>query len=70
MAIEVILKKWGNSIGIVLPKGIVEEKNLKKNDKIFVELVKEADLTKLFGTIKRKVSGQKFKNKVRNGWEN
>ena len=70
MAVEVTLKKWGNSIGIVLPKEIVEEKNLKKNEKIFIELVKEADLTKFFGAIKRKVSGQEFKNNVRSGWKN
>ena len=70
MAVEVIVKKWGNSMGIVLPKEIVESKNLKENDKIRLEIVKEADLTPIWGLIKkRKMNGQQFKDMVRKGWK-
>ena len=69
MATEVILRKWGNSIGIILPKELIEKKNLREKDKILVEIVKEADLTKVFGSLKRKISGQEFKNLARKGWE-
>ena len=31
--------------------------------------VKVGDLSKLFGTLKVKISGQKFKDMVRKGWE-
>jgi len=68
MATEVVLKKWGNSMGVVLPKELVEKEQLKKNEKIFLEIVKEADLTKIFGSLKRKMSGQEFKDLVREGW--
>ncbi|MBI2550101.1 AbrB/MazE/SpoVT family DNA-binding domain-containing protein [Candidatus Woesearchaeota archaeon] len=69
MAIEVVLKRWGNSIGVVLPKELIDKEKLKENEKVLIEVVKEADLTKLFGSLKRKMSGQEFKDMVRQGWE-
>jgi len=69
MAIEVVLKKWGNSIGVILPKDMVNKGKFKENEKVLIEVVKEADLTPLFGTLKRKMSGQEFKDMVRRGWK-
>ncbi len=68
MATEVSIRKWGNSMGIVLPKEFIEEKSLKENDRILIEVAKKADLSKLFGKLSRKMSGQEFKDMVRNGW--
>ncbi|MEK6886625.1 MAG: AbrB/MazE/SpoVT family DNA-binding domain-containing protein [Nanoarchaeota archaeon] len=68
MAEEVVIKKWGNSYGIVLPKEVMEKKHLKENEKIVIEVVKEANLQKMFGSLKRKMSGQEFKDMVRKGW--
>ncbi|MEK6819356.1 MAG: AbrB/MazE/SpoVT family DNA-binding domain-containing protein [Nanoarchaeota archaeon] len=69
MAVQVNLKRWGNSLAVIVPSKIIEEKNLKENDAIFVEVVKKADLSKIFGTIKkRKMTGQEFKDMVREGW--
>ena len=69
MAIVANVKKWGNSIGIVLPKELVRNQHLRENDRVIVEVAKEADLTKLFGSLKRKMSGQGFKDRVREGWQ-
>ena len=69
MAVEVVLKRWGNSMGVVLPKEMVEKEELKENQRVLIEVIKEADLTDIFGTLKRKMSGQEFKNMVRKGWE-
>lgn len=72
MATKVTAKKWGNSIGAIFPKELIQEKDIKENDKIFIEIIKEADLNKIFGTLKtqkRKISGQAFKDMVRKGWE-
>ncbi|MDP3765397.1 MAG: AbrB/MazE/SpoVT family DNA-binding domain-containing protein [Nanoarchaeota archaeon] len=70
MATEVTVKKWGNSVGVLLPKEFVEIQGLKEKDKVLIEIVKEANLTKIFGSLKRKMSGQDFKDMVREGWEN
>lgn len=69
MATKVIVKKWGNSMGIVLPKELVRKEHLKENDAVLVDVVKEADLSDLFGSLKRKLTGQEFKDMVREGWQ-
>ncbi len=70
MAIQVTIKKWGNSMGAIFPKGFLEEKNLKENDKVVIEVVKEADLSHLFGSLKGvRMTGQQFKDMVRKGWD-
>jgi len=72
MAVEVKLKRWGNSMAVIVPNKIVEERHLKENDRIIIEVVKEADLSGMFGSLKpkRKLSGQEFKDSVRKGWGN
>lgn len=63
-------KKWGNSIGITIPKDVIKKGNLKENEKIEVLIVeKTADLMNIFGSLKMKGSAQKFKDMVRAGWE-
>ena len=36
MAIEVVVKEWGNSLGIVLPRELVKKEHIKKNKKIII----------------------------------
>lgn len=69
MAIQVTIKKWGNSLAAIFPKEVVEKEHLKENDKVFVEVVKPANLKKMFGSLKTKMSGQAFKDMVKEGWE-
>jgi antitoxin component of MazEF toxin-antitoxin module len=68
MVVEVFVRKWGNSFGVVFPKDFVNEKGIQLNEKILVDVVKEANMDKVFGTLKSKVSGQDFKDEVRKGW--
>ena len=69
MAMQAKLKRWGNSMAIIVPNKIIEEKKLKENDEIVVEVVRKADFSNTFGIIKkRKMSGQEFKDMVRRGW--
>ncbi|HLC86232.1 MAG TPA: hypothetical protein VJG30_03025 [Candidatus Nanoarchaeia archaeon] len=69
MAVEVTVKKWGNSMGVVLPIDLVERQDIREEDKILIEVVKKADLKDLFGSLRIGISGQKFKNLVRKGWK-
>lgn len=69
MAIEVKVKKWGNSLGIILPKELVNEKNIKINDKINVDIGVKADLSDIFKTLNFKMPGQKIKDIARKGWD-
>ena len=39
--VEVELKKWGNSIGVILPSDKLKELGLSKGDKIEIDIVKK-----------------------------
>jgi len=69
MAFEVVVRKWGNSLGVVFPKEFIGKSRLRANEKVLVDVVKEADLRRVFGTLKAKESGQEFKDLVREGWK-
>lgn len=52
--IKATAKKWGSSIGIVIPKEIAEKERIKPGQKIEVILRKPAkvDMNKIFGSLK------------------
>jgi len=65
---DIAIKKWGNSLGAVLPNSIVLKNKLKENDKIRVFVVKEDDVLKrTFGKLKSKLkqSSQVMKDEFR-----
>lgn len=69
MTATVVVRKWGNSLGITLPKELVEGQNIKAGDVLSLPLViKKADLSKIFGSLKTGENSQKFKDRAREGW--
>lgn len=70
MVTETVVRKWGHSLGVILPKEVVEAKHLKEDDTILIEVVQKADLSDVFGSLrgKLKMSGQAFKDLAREGW--
>ncbi len=67
--IEVVARKWGNSLGITIPSEIVEEEHLSENQLIKVEIKPAFDLTKLRGLVKFSKSTQQLKEEMRAGWK-
>ncbi len=56
-------------MAVIVPSEIIEKKALKENEPFFIEIVRKANISNIFGSIKkRKMSGQKFKDLVREGW--
>ena len=69
-SVEVKIKKWGNSMAVILPKDFLEKEDLRENDKVILQRVKPANLMHLFGSAKgMKMTGQQFKDMVRKGWD-
>ena len=69
MTATAVARKWGNSLGITLPKELVERQNIKEGEVLSLPIViKKADLSDVFGSIKTRESGQKFKDRAREGW--
>ena len=67
--IETKTKKWGSSLGIIIPKKIVEEENLEQNQIVrilAVEVKSKIKTRKIFGALKNwKINAQTFKNQIR-----
>ena len=39
------IKKWGNSLGVVIPKNTVEEMALKEGEKVSIDIVKKQKIS-------------------------
>lgn len=61
-------RKWGNSLGITLPKELVEKEHIKENEEVKVFILKKSQTgERLFGMFKGKLtaSGQEVKDMIR-----
>ncbi|MFH1408424.1 MAG: AbrB/MazE/SpoVT family DNA-binding domain-containing protein [Nanoarchaeota archaeon] len=63
-------RKWGNSLGIILPKELVEQEGIEADDKVVVEVRRARRVRDFFGLLPQwKVNTQKMKDELRKGWE-
>ncbi len=68
MSIRAILKKWGNSYGVVIPKDEAARRGIKENDEIIIIIRKAVNLKDLFG--KYKLGDiQRLKDELREEWD-
>lgn len=68
--VEAITRKWGNSLGITLPKEAVEQGKLKPDMPIHVFIQeKKLDMSKIFGSYKFKKPTQQILDEIREGEE-
>lgn len=59
------LRKWGNSLGIVVPHGRAESERMREGEEITVLLIKSGNVLKeTFGTFKFKKSTQKMMDEI------
>ncbi len=67
--INVKLKKWGNSFGVVIPREVVEKESMKEDENVTLIVVNKNSnvLKETFGIGKGKLkkSGQEFKDEAR-----
>jgi antitoxin component of MazEF toxin-antitoxin module len=62
------VKCWGNSLGIVLPKALVEEEGLKEGEEVEVTVRKTSDVRTLRGKFPFK-DLQREKEEMKRGWK-
>lgn len=65
----VTVKKWGNSMGVILPRETVKNQGIKEGDEVVISVFKKGDLSNIFGTLKTKLTGQQLKELARKDWE-
>lgn len=67
MPFRTVLRRWGNSYGIVIPKDIALKEGIKENDEVEVIIKRTVNLKDLFGKYKFE-DVQKLKDDLRKGW--
>ncbi len=67
MAIRTVMRKWGNSLGVVIPREEATKEGLKENDEVEIVIKKAVDIRQLFGRYKFK-DLQTLKDEMREGW--
>jgi len=66
MAIQVKAKKWGNSIGFIIPSEAIEKLHIKPDENLEIEISKSSNVLKeMFGTMKSKKSAKQMIEEVR-----
>lgn len=69
MATKAILKSWGNSLGVVVPRDLVKAEGLHAGEEVLIEIKKKQSLGELFGTLPHwTIDAQKMKDKLRKEW--
>lgn len=67
--IQAIIRKWGDSIAVIIPKVIAKEKGLNPRDSVVITVEKESGLKDVFGSLKNwKINTQKLKDELRGEW--
>ena len=66
MKVQTVLRKWGNSIGVVIPKEIIEKEKLREGEEVFIIIESKNDLKEVFGSLKDwKINTRKLKDELR-----
>ena len=68
---DAIPKQWGNSLGITIPRDVIEKENISTKRKTkFIAIGSEMDrLKKAFGSLKLKKSTQKAIDEIDEGYD-
>ena len=72
MEIKTKARLWGGSLGIILPKALVEKARIRENSEVIVHIEKPRPKAgEMFGFLKGKIkkSTQEIKDEMRSGWE-
>lgn len=66
MAISVKTKEWGNSIGIILPREIVDELSISTGEELVIDVKRKQNVLKeLFGSVHFKKKTDELLKEVR-----
>jgi len=62
------VRRWGSSLGIVVPSEVAKELRLKAGDKVVLE-INQAGIEDAFGSLRDwAVNPQRLKDDLRRGW--
>ena len=66
---ETKVKRWGSSLGVVIPSEIAKKEKLKEGEKVIIEIKKKNTMREFFGSLKGlDIDPQKMKDELRKDW--
>ena len=66
---ECITRKWGSSLGIIIPKDIVDHEHLAENEKIVVDIRKKHLAREFIGLLRGwSKPADEIKREMKKGW--
>jgi len=74
MIVETQTKKWGNSVGVIIPNSALKKLNIKPEERIIIDIHKKTNVLKeLFGAAKSKNKSAKqmineFRKEAESKW--
>ncbi len=70
MLTKAVVKHWGSSFGVVIPREVVLAEGLKEGEEIVLEIRRKKTIKELFGTLKDwKIDPQQLKDELRKEWD-
>lgn len=70
MKIQTVLRKWGNSMGVVIPKEAIKQEKFREGEKVVITIEAKKNLSDVFGSLNEwKIDSQKMKNEFRKQWK-
>ncbi len=69
MFVNAKVRKWGNSLAVVLPRKLVDEEHITSNEEVSIGVNKKLKAKHIFGILPGlKKHGQESKDEMRSGW--
>lgn len=66
---ETKVKRWGSSLGVIIPSEIAKKERLKEGVRVIIEIKKSNTMREFFGSLKGwKINAQKMKDELRKDW--
>jgi antitoxin component of MazEF toxin-antitoxin module len=64
--IKSVARRWGSSLGVIIPRDVVEKEHIKEGQQIDFLILKDSRaLRETFGTLKFKKTSQQMKDETR-----
>ena len=62
-------KRWGNSLGVIIPKSLVAEENIVENEKVFLDIKRKPQAREFFGLLVDWAKPtDRIKQEMKKGW--
>jgi len=68
MKVRATVRRFGNSLGVVIPTDEAEKHGIRAGDEVELEVEKRVNLKELFGSMKFSKSAQEMKDEDRRAW--